>query len=62
MKIKKKYFLCLPTDSMEDFRSIEGNEDVEMFEGNGIDINDFIVSGYLPTKELLDRVNGEDWY
>ena len=50
----------LNIDDLEDYR--EAFPDDEMFIGYGIDFyhgNHF--SGYMPTRERLEEVNGEDW-
>jgi len=33
-----------------------------MFDGYGIDWNSDYLSSYLPTREKLERVDGDDWY
>ena len=59
----------LDYDTREDYFNLEGvDSDDEMFEGYGLEYNDYnykvgdYVSGYLPTRERLTQVDGGDWY
>ena len=66
-KEQKDKFEYLPIDSREDYFEWYRNEygddyEPEMFDGNGIDWNSNYLSGYLPTPERLERVDGDDWY
>lgn len=45
------------------YRKENGDEYVpEMFDGEGIDWRSSYFGGYLPARERLNEVNGEDWY
>jgi hypothetical protein len=66
-KEQKSKFEYLPIDSREDYfewyRTEYGDEyESEMFDGYGIDWNSDYLSSYLPTRERLERVDGDDWY
>ena len=57
----------LQIDSREDYCEWYKNEygeefDGEMFESGGIHWNENYFTTYMPTKERLEKVDGEDWY
>lgn len=52
----------LAIDSREDyFKKCDPNYESEMFESDGIDVN-CLYEVYMPTRERLEQVKGEDWY
>ena len=54
----KNHYLNI--DSLEDYRKEYGYDD-EMFNAYPDDVHSYS-SGYLPTREKLNEVNGDDWY
>jgi len=53
----------LRISSKEDYyKECDPDYEDEMFDGVGIDFTSDFTQTYMPTKERLDSVKGEDWY